>query len=336
MDHVKKIVDALSKKEAYDGEVDKFTLIHTAISYIFLTGKYAYKLNKPINISFLDLTTLEKRKEMLEKELKLNRVLCPNLYKNVLPITENNGEIKIGGDGEIIEYVLKMEEFPQSGILTHLIKENKVTREDISKIAKLIFDFHKKTPTSNEISQYGGANSMKALWDDNLAHTEKFKDTTISSEQFKFIKTKIHSFFKNNQEKFERRIKEGKVRYNHGDFHSGNICISDEILIFDRIVFNMEFPCSDVIAEIAFLAMDLDFHGKEDLSNYFVEQYLKEARDDEGTELLDFYKCHRAYIRGRIACIKLEDKNVSEEEREKAIKEAKDYFDLSFKYAKNI
>lgn len=336
MDHVKKITNALSNKGAYDIEVDNIKLIHTAVSYVFLTGKYAYKLNKPINISFLDLTTLEKRKETLEKELKLNSILCPSLYKQVLPITEKNGEVKIGGDGNIIEYALKMEEFPQKGILTNLLKENKVSKEDISEVARLISDFHKKTPTSEEISQYGSLSAMKALWDDNLANTEEFKDKTITSEQFNFIKTKINNFFENNQEKFEKRIKEGKIRYNHGDFHSGNICISDEIHIFDRIVFNMKFPCSDVIAEIAFLAMDLDFHGREDLSRYFVEQYLKESKDEEEKELLDFYKCHRAYIRGRIACIRLQDKNIPQEEREKSIKEAKDYFDLAHKYSKNL
>jgi len=336
MDQVEKITNALSKKEAYNIEVDNINLIHTAVSYIFLTGKYAYKLNKPINISFLDLTTLEKRKNTLEKELVLNKILCPNLYKSVLPITEKDGEIKIAGDGEIIEYALKMEEFPQKGILTNLIKENKVTKEDISKIAKLISDFHKKTPTSNEISQYGSYSSMKALWDDNLSNTEEFKDQTITSDQFNFIKTKINKFFENNKEKFETRINKGKVRYNHGDFHSGNICIADNIHIFDRIVFNMKFPCSDIIAEIAFLAMDLDFHGKEDLSNYFVEQYLIESKDEKEEKLLDFYKCHRAYIRGRIACIKLQDKNISKEEKEKAIKEAKDYFNLAYSYSKKV
>lgn len=336
MNHVDKIIEALSDKEAYDIEVSNINLIHTAVSYVFLTGKYAYKINKPINISFLDLTTLEKRKETLDKELKLNSILCPDLYKQVLPITEKDREIKIGGNGNIIEYALKMKEFPQNGILTNLLRENKVTKENISNIAKLISDFHKKTPTSNEISQHGSFNAIKALWEDNLSQTEEFKDKTITSKQFDFIKTKINNFFKNNNEKFEKRIKAGKVRYNHGDFHSGNICISDKIYIFDRIVFNMKFPCSDIIAEIAFLAMDLDLHRREDLSNYFIEQYLKESKDEKDNKLLDFYKCHRAYIRGRIGCIKLQDKNISEEEREKSIKEAKDYFDLAYKYSLNL
>jgi len=333
MDHVKRVINSLSKKETYPGEVNKIDLIHTAVSYVFLTGKYAYKLNKPLNLGFLDYTTLEKRKEILDKELKLNKVLCPELYEEVLPITEKNGEMEFNGDGEVIEYALRMKEFSQNEILTNKLKEDNVSKEDISRISKAISDFHKNNSTSDEIKQFGTFSAIEELWKENFDQTLDFKDKTISEDQFNFIKEKIESFLEKNETKFNKRVEDGRIKHNHGDFHSGNICLGDDIHIFDRIVFNMKFPCSDTAAEVAFLAMDLDFYNKEELSKHFVDEYMKESQDYDMKDLLDFYKCYRAYIRGKIACFKLKDPNISEEERNDSIKEAKNYFGLSSKYA---
>lgn len=334
MEHVNKIISALSKKEIYPEEVSNIDLIHTAVSYIFLAGNYAYKLNKPLNLGFLDYTSLEKRKEILEKELRLNSLLCPDLYKEVLPITEKKGEIKIAGDGKVVEYALKMKQFSQNNILSNKLKQSKVKEEDMSKIAKTISDFHKKTPSSKEISQYGSFGAIQGLWQENFNQTESFINKTITKSQFDLIKNKINNFLDENKAIFDKRVKEGKIRYTHGDFHSGNIWLGENTYIFDRIVFNMKFPCSDVMAEAAFLAMDLDFHKKQNLSNVFIEDYIKESNDKDGKYLLDFYKCYRAYIRGKIACFKLQDQTISKEEINKTVKEAKNYFDLSYEYAK--
>lgn len=334
MEHVKKVIDALSKKEVYPEKVDNIELIHTAVSYIFLTGNHAYKLNKPLNLGFLDYTNLEKRKEILEKELKLNSLLCPDLYKEVLPITEKKNKIQIGGDGKVIEYALKMKQFSQDGILSNKLKQNKVKEEEMLKVAKIISDFHKKTPSNQEIREYGSFDAIQGLWQENFNQTKDFINKTISKTQFNLIKNRIDSFLKNNKTIFDKRVKENKIRYNHGDFHSGNICLGKDTYIFDRIVFNMKFPCSDIMAEAAFLAMDLDYHKKQNLSDKFIEYYIKESKDSEGKYLLDFYKCYRAYIRGKIACFKLQDPNISEQEKNRTIEEAKNYFNLSHEYSK--
>ncbi|MBI2106860.1 hypothetical protein HYT57_02645 [Candidatus Woesearchaeota archaeon] len=334
MEHVKKIIDALSKKEVYKEEVSEIELIHTAVSYVFLTGNYAYKLNKPLNLGFLDYTTLEKRKEILEKELKLNSLLCPDLYKEILPITEKNNKIQIAGNGKVIEYALKMKQFPQDNILTNKLKQNKVKENDMYKVAKIISDFHNKTPSNEEINQYGSFDAIQNLWQENFDQTKEFINKTITKQQFNLINNKIDSFLKDNKKVFDKRVKEKKIRYNHGDFHSGNICLGKDTYIFDRIVFNMKFPCSDIMAEAAFLAMDLDYHKKQNLSDKFIECYIKESKDKDGKYLLDFYKCYRAYIRGKIACFKLQDSNISEQEKNKTVEEAKSYFNLSHEYAK--
>src|SRR3989344_2716576 len=312
IEHVKRVVAALSKRETYPESVDNVNVINTAVSCVFLTGEHAYKINKPLNLGFLDYSTLEKRKEILEKELELNSILCPEIYKEVLPITEDNGEIKIAGDGKIIEYALKMKEFPQEGILTNLLKEEKASKEHVLKIAKKIAGFHRITPTSEEIQKYGSYDAVKELWDEIFKQAKKFADEAVDKDQYGVIKERVTSFLMRNRDFFENRVKEGKIKYTHGDFHSANICVAEDIHIFDRIVFNMKFPCSDTAAEVAFLAMDLDFHKQPELSIYFVQEYLKETQDHNIIHLLDFYKCFRAAIRGEIACFKSEDKNFPE------------------------
>jgi aminoglycoside phosphotransferase family enzyme len=141
---------------------------------------------------------------------------------------------------------------------------------------------------------------------------------------------------KNNLAFFEKRMVEGRVRDCHGDIHSDNIFVADRIYIFDAIEFNERFRYSDVAADIAFLAMDLDFKERPDLSNFFVEKYVKYSGDKELMRLLPFYKCYRAYVRGKVTSFILNDASVGDEEKSAAAKEANAYFKLAFTYAKTI
>ncbi len=335
MEHVQKVVDNLMKKEAYD-DADHVDIIHTAVSYVFLTGNYAYKCNKPLNLGFLDFTTLESRKDILNKELQLNSFLCPDLYKEVIPITRDKDRISLDGKGKVIEYTLKMKEFPQEGIMSNLLKHNLVTKEHVDKIVNKLVEFHNKTPTDEKISNYGSFDSISALWEENFSQTKDFIEKTITTEQFQEIKKKIEAYLVKNKDLFDKRVQENKIKHTHGDFHSGNIYIGKELHLFDRIAFNMKFPCSDIAAEVAFLAMDLDYHNKKDLSDFFVNQYIKKTDDYDLNKLINFYKCYRAYIRGKIACFKLQDKTISDEERKKSIIEARSYFKLSHGYVPNL
>ena len=135
---------------------------------------------------------------------------------------------------------------------------------------------------------------------------------------------------------FESRIKNNKIRDCHGDMHSGNIFITDPICIFDAIEFNDRFRYSDVASDVAFLAMDLDFQQRPDLSDYFIERYIVYSKDQELIKVLPFYKCYRAYVRGKVISFKLDDPNVSSEEKIAAAKEAQAYFKLAAEYAKKM
>jgi aminoglycoside phosphotransferase family enzyme len=335
MNDQKQVVEALLTSPAYPENPGKIELIQTHISFVFVTEKFVYKMKKAVNFGFLDFSTLDKRRFFCEKELELNRRLCPDIYLEVASINKSN-TIKIGGSGETVEYALKMKRLPQEKIMTVLLKENKVDEKTIDQLAKIIANFHSEAQTNSEINQYGSLKIVKTNWDENFAQTQKYIGQTISKDQFEFTQNQINSFMENNRELFENRIKAGKVRDCHGDMHSGNIFLTDDICIFDAIEFNDRFRYSDVASDVAFLAMDLDFQEKASLSNYFIERYLAYSNDKELLSVLPFYKCYRAYVRGKVISFKLDDPNVSVEEKTAAAKEAQAYFKLAAEYAKNL
>jgi aminoglycoside phosphotransferase family enzyme len=331
----KQVVEALMKPEAYDEEPGDIELVQTHISFVFLTRNFVYKVKKAVNLGFLDFTTLEKRRFFCEKELELNRRLCKDMYLEVVPINKSDA-IKIKGEGETVEYAVKMKQMPQEKMMSKLLEKDKVDDRLVDRIAKIIAEFHSKAETNRRISKFGSLAIIETNWKENFEQTEEFVGKTISTEDFKLIRERIKDFVKRNVSLFEKRMAEGRVRDCHGDIHSGNIFVTDGIYIFDAIEFNERFRYSDVAADVAFLAMDLDFRERSDLSDFFVERYIKYSGDQELTKLLPFYKCYRAYVRGKVVSFKLKDPSISSEDKSTAIKEAKAYFTLASTYAKNL
>jgi len=321
------------KPEAYDEDPGHIKLVQTHISFVFLTRNFVYKVKKAVDLGFLDFTTLEKRRFFCEKELELNRRLCEGMYLEVVPINRSN-VIKIKGKGETVEYAVKMKRIPQEKMLSKLLEKNKVDNELIGRIAKIIAEFHSKAETNGRISEFGSLAIIETNWEENFDQTKEFVGTTISTTDFKLIRERINDFMRRNVSLFEKRIAEGRVRDCHGDIHSGNIFIADRIYIFDAIEFNERFRYSDVASDIAFLAMDLDFKERTDLSNFFVKRYVEYSGDQGLMRLFPFYKCYRAYVRGKVVSFKLEDPSVGSEEKRAAIKEAKAYFKIASTYAK--
>jgi aminoglycoside phosphotransferase family enzyme len=331
----KQVVKALRKPEAYDEEPGRIDVKQTHISYIFLTRKFVYKVKKVVNLGFLDFTTLEKRQLFCKKEFVLNRRLCGDMYLEVVPINKADF-IKINGEGEIVEYALKMKRLPEEKIMTKLLEENKVDERLIDRIAKIIAEFHSKAKTSKSISEFGSLSIIETNWKENFEQTLEFIGKTILPKSYQLIRERVDAFIKNNAIFFEKRVTENHIRDCHGDIHSGNIFITDKIYIFDAIEFNDRFRYSDVAADVAFLAMDLDFKERGDLSNFFVERYVNYSGDQELLQLLSFYKCYRAYVRAKVISFKLNDSSVDSEEKRAAIKEAKAYFELAAIYAEQL
>jgi len=223
---------------------------------------------------------------------------------------------------------------PQERMMNQLLEENKVDRKLVDRIAKILADFHSKAETNRRISEFGSLAIIDTNWKENFEQTRKFVSKTIPMKDFKLIRARTDDFMKRNVSFFEKRVAWDRVRDCHGDIHSGNIFVTERIYIFDAIKFNNRFRYSDVASDIAFLAQDLDFKERTDLSSFFVERYVKYSGDQELTTLLPFYKCYRAYVRGKVISFKLTDPSVGRKEKSAAMKEAKAYFKLASTYAK--
>ncbi len=333
----KMVVEALMKPETYDEDPGQIEVTQTHISFVFLTRSFVFKVKKCVNLGFLDFSTLEKRRFFCEKELELNRRLCGEMYLEVVRVNRSSsGTVKIKGEGETIEYAVKMKRMPQERMLSRLIEENKVDTNLIDRMARIIAEFHSKAETDQRISQFGSFGTIQTNWSENFDQTREFIGKTISLSDFDLVRERIVGFMKNNGSLFEKRMTEGRVRDCHGDIHSSNIFVTDGINIFDAIEFNERFRYSDVAADVAFLAMDLDYKKRTDLAELFVDRYVEYSGDPELTKLIPFYKCYRAYVRGKVTSFKLNDPNVSAEEKFAAIKEAEEYFELATDYAKTL
>jgi len=333
----KSVIEALKNPSVYDEEVAYVKLLQTHISYVFLTGRYAYKIKKPVNFGFLDFTTLEKRKFYCEEELRLNRRLCGDMYIDVLPITVSDGSVKINGSGDIVEYTVKMKELPQEALMSELLKRGKITVDVMDEIAEILSNFHNNAETNIEIESYGSIGTVKFNWDENFDQTRDFIGKTIGRRDYLLIQRAVQGFLKNRRDLFELRQKKGRIKECHGDLHSGNIFIADRIYIYDAIEFNKRFRYCDVASDIAFLIMDLEFLGRTDLSNRLLVKYVEYSGEEEDfLEVLPFYKCYRAYVRGKVTSFKLNDPYITEEEKEASKRTAERYFQMSRRYAEQF
>jgi aminoglycoside phosphotransferase family enzyme len=332
MSELPPLIRALLKPEAYPNSLHSIELVQTQISYVFLADDLVYKIKKPVDFGFLDFTTLEKRRHFCEKEIELNRRLCPDAYLDVVTITEENGSFSISGRGEVKEYAVKMRRLPREAMMDVLLTENKVTPEMLESVAAVLVEFHKNAATGGEINTIGGINAVIENTSENFTQTEKYVGDIIPPETFQRIKNYTEEFIKVNTSLFQRRADEGRIRDCHGDLHAAHICFGKRICIYDCIEFIDRFRYTDVAAEIAFLAMDLDHYGRSDLSRSFVGAYVAKSGAEELLKLLNFYKCYRAYVRGKVGCSQYEDPHIPAEEKEKILASTRSYFSLAESY----
>lgn len=327
------LVEALKNPKLYPHSPSKVELLQTQMSFVFLTGDYVYKVKKPVDLGYLDYTTLEKRRFFCHQELNLNRRLSPEVYLEVVPIVEKDGQIVLGGAGEVIEYAVKMRQLPSERMMDVLLANNQVSQAMVRRVAGKLAHFHSQAATNQEISQYGGLEIINLNCRENFTQTEKYRGISLSAVQYHDIKTYTENFINENKELFQQRVKEGRIKDCHGDLHSAHVCFIDDICIYDCIEFNDRFRYSDVASEIAFLAMDLDYHQQPSLSKSFANAYVEISHDEALLKLLGFYQCYRAYVRGKVEGFKLDDPFISAEEKENSLNKARKYFTLAHSYA---
>src|SRR4030042_1752259 len=199
-------------------------------------------------------------------------------------------------------------------MLSTLLNKNGITSNVMHDIARKLAEFHEKAATSETISDYGDIEFILTGTEENFIDSIRYISKTISQKRYRAIKDYTNGFIENNTELFYERIADNKIRDCHGDLRVKHICVADDVYIFDCIEFNDSLRYSDVASEVAFLAMDLDWYGRTDLSRDFVDAYLTITGDDDLLQMLNFYKCYRAYYRGRLESMKLNMPDVSEEQ----------------------
>ena len=329
-------IEDLLKPEAYPRKPQKIELIQTQMSFIFLTGDYVYKVKKPVDLGYLDYTTLEKRLFFCHQELELNRRLCPEVYLAVVPITESCQLSAVSyhfeGEGKAIEYAVKMRQLPQERMMDVLLPRGKVTKQMIAKVAEKLAGFHQKAETNSQIAAFGKLDTIRQNCHENFSQTEKYIGLSIPARKYEQLKSYTNNFINSNAGLFDKRVSKGRIRDCHGDLHAAHVCFTDDICIYDCIEFNDRFRYSDVASEVAFLAMDLDRYQRANLSKHLVNTYVELSQDEELLKLLNFYKCYRAYVRGKVESFKLDDPYIPEDEKAKVLATAKSYFELAESY----
>ncbi|WP_433768979.1 bifunctional aminoglycoside phosphotransferase/ATP-binding protein [Pseudomonas putida] len=295
------LIAALQNPALYPHPVDGFKVIETHISWVLLTGPYAYKVKKPVNFGFLDFTTLEAREHFCGEELRLNQRLTDDLYLEVLPVTGSAEAPQLGGDGPAIEYVLKMRQFPQDGLLSTLQANGELTPSHIDAMATQIARFHLNAPKVPAEHDAGTPDSVMAPVRQNFEQIRPFLNDKADLLQLDALQAWAESSFDRLKPALSQRKADGFIRECHGDIHLGNATVIDgKVVIFDCIEFNEPFRFTDVYADAGFLAMDLEDRGLKCLARRFISQYLELTGDYQGLELLNFYKAYRALVRAKV------------------------------------
>jgi aminoglycoside phosphotransferase family enzyme/predicted kinase len=300
------LIAALQNPALYPHPVDSFQVIETHISWVLLTGPFAYKIKKPMNFGFLDFSTLSAREHFTAEELRLNQRLTSDLYLEVLPITGSAEAPQFGGEGQVIEYALKMRQFPQSQLLSTLQANGELTTAHIDELAKQIAEFHLHAPHVPLDNVQGTPEAVMAPVLQNFEQIRPFLSEKSDLQQLEALQAWAESSFERLKGLFTQRKTDGFIRECHGDIHLGNATVIDgKVVIFDCIEFNEPFRFTDVYADISFLAMDLEDRGLKCLSRRLISQYLELTGDYQGLELLNFYKAYRALVRAKVALFSL-------------------------------
>lgn len=322
----------LLEKKAYPEPTAGVRLVETHVSFIFITDHFVYKVKKGVNFGFLDFTTLEKRRFYCEEEVRLNRRLCPEIYLGVVEVREAAGGASFAGGGKVIDYAVKMKRLPEERMLVHLLQRGEAGIEDMTRIASVLAAFHARAQRNPRIDACGATSVIRGNWEENFRQTAPFVGVTISASELAQIRRWVERFLAEHENAFLLRVAGGFIRECDGDLHSGNICLTDRICIFDCIEFNERFRFIDTAADLSFLLMDLEYAGRPDLCGALLAAYQRATGDIGMGALLDFYKMYRAFVRGKVISLRLNEPGVPDQELAALRLSASRYFRLARGY----
>lgn len=334
---IKQIIADLQQPSAYPHPVAAIHVVQTHVSCVFLTGDFAYKVKKAVNFGFLDYTTLERRRHFCEEELRLNRRLCPELYLEVVPLMLREGRLVIGGNGEPVEWAVRMRQMRECEMLSARLEAGTVGRAEIERLAQALADFHAGAGGGVEVQAFGAHTVLAETMATTLGSMDKVTCDFLPSATRRTIRDYLEVFLHREEALLARRVEQGRIRDCHGDLRTQNICLDQRfdrgLQIFDGIEFNQEFRYIDVAADLAYLTMDLDLAGRADLRECLTDTYSRATEDTDLPVMLRFYQVYRACVRGNIALMAAAEHEISEPERERQRQIADTAYDLARCYA---
>ncbi|PVY77044.1 hypothetical protein C8D92_104278 [Tamilnaduibacter salinus] len=329
------LISALQDPALYDHPVDGFRVFETHISWVILTGEFAYKIKKPMDFGFLNFSTLERRRTFCHEEVRLNRRMADSLYLDVLPITGSASAPVLNGDGEPFEYAIRMRQFDQAGMLDGMQERGELTSGIIRDLAHQTALFHRNLPTDPPDDELGTAGAIGSAMQENFDQVRPMLEDADLLRQVDELEAWTQSTFERHRDRIQKRRDDGFVRECHGDLHLSNITLQNgQATVFDCIEFNDSFRWIDVLNDLAFLLMDLESRDEYGLATEALNTWLEYTGDYEGLALLPLYKAYRAMVRAKIALFTRENPDLDDEARAELLDSYRRYAALADTYTR--
>jgi len=326
-------VQGLHAPDCYAHPVDRVEHIETHISHILLAGDYAYKLKKPLQLGFLDFSTLERRRFCCYDEIRLNRRLAGSVYLGVEAITGTREAPRVGGVGTVIEYAVRMRRFPQRALLSH----TPPSRSQIDRIAEVVARFHRTIPVAGEDTPFGTPTAVLEPMLENFVEIRRALSGGRPPPDLEQLEEWTGSRWRDLENDLAGRKRDGHIRECHGDMHLGNIAwVEGDVAIFDGIEFNPSLRWIDTLSDLAFLLMDLEDRGRPRMARRLLDRYLEIAGDFSGLGLLTFYKAYRAMVRAKVTAIRMDQEVPKTKEWEAASEELAGYLRMARSYTATL
>ncbi len=330
-----RLLEHLARPAAYPHPADNLEVRQTHISVVFLAGSFAYKIKKPVDLGFLDFSTLEKRHHFCHEEVRLNRRLAPEVYLGVVPITSGPTGLRVEGEGPAVEWAVKMQRLPEEATMERRLQRGEVNEDLVTMLAHKVAQFHRQAEGGSAIATFGRFPTVaRNIWE-NFGRALATLGTTLSLEVLQRLSKAIEQTLQRLRPLIEARADRGVPRDTHGDLHLDHVYLFPErprpgdLIIIDCIEFNQRFRYTDPVADMAFLAMDLCFHGRPDLARVFADAYFQASADAEGRQLFSLYLAYRAMVRAKVEAFKLAEKEVPDAERHQELIQARGHWLLA-------
>ena len=325
---------AMASPSFYPHPVHHVQKRETHISTVFLTGDWVYKVKKAVDFGFLDFSTAEKRRRFCHRECDLNRRLTTNVYDGVIPITQHNGRFHPDGPGPAVEYAVRMRQLPESQSLQQRLHETDLSSDVMLKLVSRLTTFYTRQGACKLNQSMAAFKNLRSACENNFHQTLPFVGPFLDKHVFAIVRSATRSFLNRRSTLFENRAKDGWIRDGHGDLRTCHIYAlpQDDIQIIDCIEFDDRLRRIDVVSDLAFLSMDLDFEDTPHLGSQLMDLYSRLTPDPGAFLMLPFYKCYRAMVRCKVNCLLLQTTSEARQ-RQGIIDDARRYLTLAYRYA---